>query len=216
MRFIVWAVVGLLSGWRAFVLAQRDVVRLRATGETYGSGRVTEFDGLSIVVALTSASLWGQSALRFENDITVLAMGLLIVVGFRLLVIDVDTHLLPSSIVYRTIALAVPLLTIAAFEDSYGSVGGMVLGALIMWCAMKVLEVLSRGDLGGGDVTLSLLLGLYLGWLSLESIATALVFAFASAGLFAVLLLVLRRAGRRTHIAFGPFLIAGTLFAVLR
>ena len=216
MRFIIWAVVGLLSGWRAFVLAQRDVVRLRATGETYGSGRVTEFDGLSFVVALTSASLWGQSALRFENDITVLAMGLLSVIGLRLLLIDVDTHLLPSGIVYRTIAIAVPLLTIAAFEDSYGSVGGMVLGALIMWCAMKVLEVLSRGDLGGGDVTLSLLLGLYLGWLSLESIATALVFAFASAGLFAVLLLVLRRAGRRTHIAFGPFLIAGTLFAVLR
>jgi len=216
MRFIIWAVVGLLTGWRAFVLAQCDVVRLRATGETYGSGRVTEFDGLLLVVALTSASLWGQSALRFENDITVLAMGLLIVVGLRLLLIDVDTHLLPSSIVYRTIALALPLLTVAAFEDSSGSVGGMVVGALIMWCAMKVLEVLSRGDLGGGDVTLSLLLGLYLGWLSLESIATALVFAFASAGLFAVLLLVLRRAGRRTHIAFGPFLIAGTLFAVLR
>ena len=216
MRFIVWAVVGLLSGWRAFVLAQRDVVRLRATGETYGSGRFTEFDGLSFVVALTSASLWGQSALRFENDITVLATGLLIVIGLRLLLIDVDTHLLPSGIVYRTIALALPLLTIAAFNDSKGSVGGMVIGALFMWCAMKVLEVLSRGDLGGGDVTLSLLLGLYLGWLSLESIATALVFAFASAGLFAVLLLVLRRAGRRTHIAFGPFLIAGTLFAVLR
>lgn len=216
MRFIIWAVVGLLSGWRAFVHARRDIVRLRATGETYGSGRVTEFDWLSFVVALTSASLWGQSALRFENDIAVLAMGLLIAGGLRLLLIDLDTHLLPSGIVYRTIALALPLLTIAAFNDSKGSVGGMVIGALIMWCAMKVLEVLSRGDLGGGDVTLSLLLGLYLGWLSLERIATALVFAFASAGLFAVLLLVLRRAGRRTHIAFGPFLIAGTLFAVLR
>jgi leader peptidase (prepilin peptidase)/N-methyltransferase len=45
---------------------------------------------------------------------------------------------------------------------------------------------------------------------------TALVISFASAGLFALLLLVLRRVGRRTHIAFGPFLIAGTLFTVLR
>jgi leader peptidase (prepilin peptidase) / N-methyltransferase len=81
---------------------------------------------------------------------------------------------------------------------------------------MKTLEVFSRGDLGGGDVRLALLLGLYAGWLSLVHLAIAVVAAFAAAGLFALLLVVLRRAGRRTHIAFGPFLIAGTLFAVLR
>jgi leader peptidase (prepilin peptidase)/N-methyltransferase len=216
MRDAVWAIVGLLSGGRAFVLAQRDVVRFRATGETFGSGRATEFNGLSFAVALTSAILWWQAAQHFEHNITILSTGLLIAAGLRLLLIDIDTHLLPSGIVYRTIALAVPLLLIAALNDSTGSVGGMVLGALIMWCVMKVLEVLSRGDLGGGDVTASLLLGLYLGWHSLESVLTALVFAFASAGLFALFLLALRRAGRRTHIAFGPFLIAGTLFAVLR
>lgn len=216
MREIVWTLVGLLSGWRAFVLAQRDVIRLRASGETFGSGRTTEFSWLSLMIACVSASLWWRASQKFDHDITVLSVGLLIAVGLRLLLIDIDTHLLPSGIVYRATALALPLLFVAALYDPAGSVGGMLIGALIMWCVMKVLEVLSRGDLGGGDVKVSILLGLSLGWLSLESVVTALVTGFASAGFFALFLLVFRRAGRRTHIAFGPFLIAGTLFAVLR
>jgi leader peptidase (prepilin peptidase)/N-methyltransferase len=215
MRELVWAVIGLLSGWRAFVVTQRDVARLRSTGETFGSGRTTEFASLSVVVAIVSSALWWVAAQKFDYDFTVLSFGLLIGVGIRLLLIDIDTHLLPSAIVYRTIALALPMLFFAALVDESGSTGGMLLGALIMWCLMKVLEVLSRGDLGGGDVTVSLLLGLYLGWLSFEHLMTAVVAAFAAAGLFALVLLAFRLVGRRTHIAFGPFLIAGTLFAVL-
>jgi leader peptidase (prepilin peptidase)/N-methyltransferase len=216
MHGLVWAVVGTLSGWSAFVLAQRDVVRLRVTGETFGSGRATEFSALSLLVAVVSASLWWQAAHRFDADFTVLSYGLLIAVGLRLLLIDIDTHLLPRVIVYRGIALAVPMLFIAALADESGSVGGMLLGALLMWSIMKCLEVLSRGDLGGGDVTASIFLGLYLGWLSLERLLIAVVISFAVAGLFSLLLLAIGRVGRRTHIAFGPFLIAGTLIAVLR
>jgi leader peptidase (prepilin peptidase)/N-methyltransferase len=160
--------------------------------------------------------LWWIAAQQFEQDLTVLGFGVLIAISVRLILIDIDTHLLPSSIVYRAIALAIPLLVLAAFNDPTGSIGTMFLGATIMWVLMKTLEVLSRGDLGGGDVRLALLLGLYTGWLSLEHVAIAVVAAFAAAGLFALALVVLRRAGRRTHIAFGPFLIAGALLSVLR
>jgi leader peptidase (prepilin peptidase)/N-methyltransferase len=43
-----------------------------------------------------------------------------------------------------------------------------------------------------------------------------LIAAFFVGGLFAVALLVTRKANRNTHFAFGPFLIVGTLVAVLR
>jgi leader peptidase (prepilin peptidase) / N-methyltransferase len=216
MRELVWAIVGVLFGLRSVMQAQRDVRRLRATGETFGVGRSTEFSLVIFLGACASSALWWIAAQRFDEDVTVFSFGVLISVGVRLMLIDIDTHLLPSGIVYRAIALAVPLLMLAALNDSNGSIATMFLGAVIMWTVMKTLEVLSRGDLGGGDVRLALLLGLYTGWLSLEHLAIAVVMAFAAAGLFALLLIVLRRAGRRTHIAFGPFLIAGALFAVLR
>jgi len=216
MRELVWAVIGLLFGLRSVMQAQRDVRRLRVSGETFGAVRSTEFSLVIILVAGASSVLWWIAAQRFEEDLTVLGFGILIAVGLRLMLIDIDTHLLPSNIVYRSIAVAVPLLVLTAFNDPTGSITTMFLGAIIMWVLMKTLEVLSRGDLGGGDVRLALLLGLYTGWLSLEHVAIAVVAGFAGAGLFALALVVLRRAGRRTHIAFGPFLIAGALLAVLR
>ena len=216
MRELVWAVIGLLFGLRSVMQAQRDVRRLRASGETFGSGRSTVFPFIIPFVACESSVLWWIAAQQFEEDLTVLSFGFLISIGVRLMLIDIDTHLLPSGIVYRALALAMPVLVLAAVNDPRGSIGTMFLGAIIMWVLMRTLEVLSRGDLGGGDVRLALLLGLYAGWLSLEHVAIAVVAAFAAAGLFALLLIVLRRAGRHTHIAFGPFLIAGALFAVLR
>lgn len=216
MRELVWPIIGLLFGLRSVMQAQRDVRRLRTSGETFGAGRSTEFPLIILLVACASSALWWIAAQQFEQDLTVLGFGVLIAISVRLMLIDIDTHLLPSSIVYRAIALAIPLLVLAAFNDPTGSIGTMFLGAIIMWVLMKTLEVLSRGDLGGGDVRLALLLGLYTGWLSLEHVAIAVVAAFAAAGLFALALVVLRRAGRRTHIAFGPFLIAGALLSVLR
>ena len=216
MRELVWAVIGILFGLRSVIQARRDVRRLRASGETFGAGRSTEFPLILFLLAGASSVLWWIAAQQFEEDLTVICFGILIAVGLRLMLIDIDTHLLPSNIVYRSIAVAVPLLVLAAFNDPTGSIATMFLGALIMWVLMKTLEVLSRGDLGGGDVRLALLLGLYTGWLSLEHVAIAVVAGFAAAGLFALALVVLRRAGRRTHIAFGPFLIAGALLAVLR
>ena len=216
MRELVWAIVGVLFGLGAVLQAQRDVIRLRSTGETFGSGRSTAFPLVIPLVVCASSAMWWMASIRFEKDLTALCFGVLISVGLRLMLIDIDTHLLPSGIVYRAIAIAIPLLTLAAVWDATGSIATMLSGAVIMWFLMKTLEVLSRGDLGGGDVRLALLLGLYTGWLSLEHLAVAVVTAFAAAGLFALVLIVLRRAGRRTHIAFGPFLIAGALFAVLR
>jgi leader peptidase (prepilin peptidase)/N-methyltransferase len=216
MRELVWAVIGVLFGMRSVMQAQRDVRHLRASGETFGAGRSTEFSLIIFLFACASSVLWWIAAQRFEEDLTVLCFGFLISVGVRLMLIDIDTHLLPRGIVYRAIAFAVPLLVLAALNDPTGSIGTMFLGAVIMWVLMKTLEVLSRGDLGGGDVRLALLLGLYTGWLSLEHVAIAVVAGFAAAGLFALVLIVLRRAGRRTHIALGPFLIAGALLAVLR
>ena len=141
---------------------------------------------------------------------------MLVGAGMWLSLIDIDTHLLPRRIVYRTIAVAMPLLALSAFFDNTGSIAGMFIGGLGMWCILRVLEVVSRGDLGGGDVGLGALLGLYLGWISYEAIFVGLIAAFFVGGLFAVALLVTRKANRNTHFAFGPFLIVGTLIAVLR
>ena len=216
MRDMVFTLIGAASGYKAITRARTDIARFRITGETFGESHFTNANvSTPIVVAVTSA-LYFLLARRFEHDLTVLAYGVLVGAGMWLSLIDIDTHLLPRRIVYRTIAVAMPLLVLSAFFDNTGSIAGMFIGGLAMWCMLRVLEVLSRGDLGGGDVGLGGLLGLYLGWLSYEAVLVGLLASFLVGGFFAVALLVIRKANRHTHFAFGPFLTVGTLIAVLR
>ena len=216
MRDIVFILIGAVSGYKAITRARTDIARFRIAGETFGESYVTNANvSTPIVVAVTSA-LYFLLAQRFEHDLTVLTYGVLVGAGMWLSLIDIDTHLLPRRIVYRTIAVALPLLVLSAFFDDAGSIAGMFIGGIGMWLMLRVLEVLSRGDLGGGDVGLGGLLGLYLGWLSYEAILVGLFASFLAGGFFAVALLISRKANRHTHFAFGPFLIVGTLIAVLR
>ena len=216
MRDIVFTLIGAASGYKAISRARTDISRFRIAGETFGESHFTNAKvSTPIVVAVTSA-LYFLLAQQFAHDLTVLTFGVLVGAGMWLSLIDIDTHLLPRRIVYRTIAAAMPLLVLSAFFDSTGSIAGMLIGGLGMWLMLRVLEVLSRGDLGGGDVGLGALLGLYLGWISYEAILVGLFTSFLVGGLFALVLLVTRKANRHTHFAFGPFLIVGTLIAVLR
>jgi leader peptidase (prepilin peptidase)/N-methyltransferase len=216
MRDIVFTLLGAASGYKAITRARTDISRFRTAGETFGESHFTNGNIATPIVIAVNAALYFLLAQKFEHDLTVLTFGVLVGAGMWLSLIDIDTHLLPRRIVYRTIAVAMPLLVLSAFFDNTGSVFGMFIGGIGMWFMLRVLEVLSRGDLGGGDVGLGGLLGLYLGWVSYEAIFVGLFASFLVGGFFAGALLITRKANRNTHFAFGPFLIVGTLIAVLR
>lgn len=216
MREVVWCVVGAALGVRALGLARRDIASLRAAGTTYGTAHLGDARLALVVAALTGGLLWWSLSVRFGSDATVLVLGLWSAVLLRLLVIDVDTHVLPRSTTLAATVLTVAGLALVSLATGNGDVASMCLGGLAMWAAMKLLEVASRGDLGGGDVTLAPLLGVAAGWLSLDRVATVLVASFALGGITAVVLLALRRVHRRSFLAFGPFLIVGGFIGVLR
>jgi leader peptidase (prepilin peptidase) / N-methyltransferase len=90
---------------------------------------------------------------------------------------------------------------------------GPLLAAFGAGGAFYALVALSRGRaMGGGDIKLVFAMGLLLG---LKSLALALFVAFNTAAIVGVALIVTRRRGRRDHIPFGPFLVAGTIVAFL-
>jgi leader peptidase (prepilin peptidase)/N-methyltransferase len=216
MREIVFALLGAFSGYKSIQRARVDITRFRSSGETFGHGSFTSHALSMPVVVLISSVLYLGMARAFTHDLTALTFGVLVGAGMWLALIDLDTHLLPRRIVYRTAALAVPLLTLSAFFDDVGSIGSMLLGGVSMWVVLQVCEVLSRGGIGKGDVSFAGLLGVYVGWQSLTAVLTALVAAFVAGGVVALGLLVTRRTTRSSRFAFGPFLFFGALVAVLR
>jgi leader peptidase (prepilin peptidase)/N-methyltransferase len=107
-------------------------------------------------------------------------------------------------------------LVLLALPADWPALGRAVLAAVVAGGAALLLALLApRGGLGLGDVKLLGVLGLFLGWLGWGVLVVGVALGFAIGALAAVALLASRRAGLRDHLAFGPWLIAGALVAVV-
>ncbi len=71
--------------------------------------------------------------------------------------------------------------------------------------------VFGRGAFGFGDVKMSLLMGLVVGF---PSVIVGVFIGTFAAGAFVLPLLLLRVLGRRDYIAYGPFIAIGAVIAL--
>jgi leader peptidase (prepilin peptidase)/N-methyltransferase len=90
-----------------------------------------------------------------------------------------------------------------------------LLGAALAWLALLIIHLISPSGMGFGDVRLSFLLGLFLGWLSYSHVISGLFLGFLLGALVGLVLVALRLRSRTDHVPFGPFLAAGAALAVL-
>ena len=91
----------------------------------------------------------------------------------------------------------------------------MIGGSLALFVFYLLLRMLRAGGMGGGDVKLSGVLGVFLGYLGWDAVLTGAVAGFVFGGLFAAALLLARRGGRDTAVAFGPWMLLGAWAAIL-
>ena len=68
--------------------------------------------------------------------------------------------------------------------------------------------------MGFGDVKLAGVLGMYLGWLGWGAVVVGGFLGFLLGGVVGGGLMLARKAGRKSAIPFGPFMVAGALIAV--
>ncbi|MGH2456884.1 MAG: prepilin peptidase, partial [Candidatus Limnocylindria bacterium] len=88
-----------------------------------------------------------------------------------------------------------------------------VLGALAAVLFLGALGLLIRQGVALGDLYLVAPLGLLLGW---QGVFVAIFLAALLSSAASIGLLLTRRAGLKSYIPFGPFLVAGAVLALLR
>lgn len=135
--------------------------------------------------------------------------------GLALSMIDLDVHRLPNAIVlpaYPVLALA---LTIAAvvLDDPSSLLRSVICGLALYGCYF-VLAFCYPAGMGFGDVKLAGIIGGMLGFLSYQALLVGAFAAFVIGGVVGVALLWSRRGSRKSHLPFGPFMIAGALLAL--
>lgn len=162
------------------------------------------------LAALVVAALLGwRIGLRPEA----VAFAYLGAVGVVLSVIDIALKRLPDPLTYSSYPIGLVLLGIAVPFTDGGRFGVALLGMVAMFGLFAVQWFIVPHAMGLGDVKLSGTLGLYLGWLGWDAWILGLFGMFVLGGVYALAMLISRRAGRGATIPFGPFMIAGTLVA---
>jgi leader peptidase (prepilin peptidase) / N-methyltransferase len=137
-------------------------------------------------------------------------------VGVALAAIDIEVKRLPDVITLPSYLVVVVLLVAPAIAyDAWSSYLRSVLGAVALWVFYFLLAFLKPGAMGFGDVKLAGVLGLVLGWLGWGVLILGGFLGFLLGGVLGLLLMLLGRAGRKSKIPFGPFMLAGAWLAVL-
>jgi prepilin signal peptidase PulO-like enzyme (type II secretory pathway) len=176
----------------------------------------------SPIVELVLPILFVGSYLLWPQPLTgvglfAFVLWLVFLVGMlALAVYDFKWFLLPDTIVFPLIGLAI--LQVMGewlfFSGSWRGVLGGVFGAGVMSGLFYLIFTVSKGKwIGFGDVKLAVVLGLLAG----GAVQALLVLFVASLlGMFwALPLVAMGKASRKSHLPFGPLLIAGLIVVVL-
>ncbi|MFF8034944.1 prepilin peptidase [Streptomyces sp. NPDC016626] len=176
-------------------------------GPPYGPGAAP-----AAVTALVCAALAAATGARPELFVWLL----LAPAGVLLAVVDFRVQRLPDPLTLPFAGAALLLLGLAALVPGHaGEWTTALLGALALGAGYFVLFLIHPNGMGFGDVKLALGAGAVLGWYGWPTVMLGTFAGFLSGALYGGALVVARRAGRRTAIPFGPFLISGALVGLL-
>lgn len=120
--------------------------------------------------------------------------------------IDIDT-----MEIYDTFQIILFFLAIAFITQSGLPLGDHLIGFFIISVPFYIIALITNG-MGGGDIKLIAIGGLLLGW---KATLVAFFIASIAGGMIAILLVLLKQQGRKSLIAFGPYLCLGIYIAFL-
>jgi len=162
----------------------------------------------------------GGVASGFRVDVLPFALALiaflyLASISVALTLIDLDIQRLPNVIVLPAyIVGAVLLATSSLLAGDFDALLRAAIGGTSLFVVYFLMAFLYPGGMGLGDVKLAGVLGIFLGWLGWGPLAVGAFAPFVLGGLFAIALVISKRAGRKSKIPFGPWMLVGAWIGV--
>lgn len=145
----------------------------------------------------------GLFGMRWQGLLALALCGVLLSISL----IDAETQTIPDRLNAAVAVLAVVHLLLSPS----GWLSALI-GAVCISVPMLLLCLVIDGAFGGGDIKLMAAAGLYLGW---QHTLLAMFFGILGGGFYGIYLLAAHKAEKKDHFAFGPFLCAGIVLALL-
>ena len=129
--------------------------------------------------------------------------------------IDLDVRRLPNRIVLPAYGVGIGSFAIASvLSGDYFALLSAALGGAALFAAYFAMSMIHPRVMGLGDVKLAGVIGIFAGYAGLGPLLVGAFSAFVLGGLYALLLVVLRRASLKSDIPFGPWMLAGAWIGV--
>ena len=158
------------------------------------------------LIELLAGALFYLSYLSHLSFLSYLLICGLVVIFF----VDLEHQIIPDEIV---IPLSVLFLGYRLLTNIQYLISNFLITGIVSFLFLYLIHLLTKGrGMGLGDVKLAFLMGLVLGF---PKIVVAFYLAFLTGAFVGVILILLSRAKLKQKIAFGPFLVFGTIFSLL-
>jgi leader peptidase (prepilin peptidase)/N-methyltransferase len=190
--------------------------RLAARWPAHEDGSIRRVDWRTPVVALVGAAAFAGTFVRFGAEpVNLVVVGIYVLALVVLFATDLDQRLLPDLITLPLVAFSLAVFAAGAspFVPTIDDFAWAVGAAVVVPLSLFLLAIpFGRGAIGQGDLKLLVSVGLFAGS---GKLFYALVAGALLAGLTVGALLFTRRISLKSFVPYGPFLIAGTLWAIL-
>jgi len=121
--------------------------------------------------------------------------------------------IIPNRLIIVGTAIVLPFVFFGAHIEMLDAFLGMILGGgFLAVVSLASLLILKKEGMGGGDIKMMAMAGLYLG---LELTIVSFVVSIYLAAILIVVLFALKKLKRGDYIPFGPFLSIGVVISAL-
>jgi len=144
--------------------------------------------------------------LKFGYTLEFLGYAILCSMLIVIAIIDYYHQIIPDTI--NIFGLVCGFVFHAINFNGFSNLLQYVLGFLIGGGVLLLIAVVTKGAMGGGDIKLMAVLGL---WLGLKYTLLTLFLSFFLGGLISIILIAFKLKGRKDMIPFGPFIVLATI-----
>jgi len=153
--------------------------------------------------------VYHQYGIRLQTLAYMLLVGAVVTASF----IDLDHMIIPNSVnLFIGITGVIFILMGWTVNFKQGLLGFVIGGGVLLFLGFFALLILKKEGMGGGDIKLAAVCGLYLG---MNQVIFAFLITAYIAGFILLVLLLMRKLKKGQYVPFGPFLSVGVLTSVL-
>ncbi|RKD34591.1 prepilin peptidase [Thermohalobacter berrensis] len=161
------------------------------------------------LIEILTAIIYILLFLKYGLTITFIKYATLSSLLLVISVIDYQHKIIPDKL--NIFGLITGFIFISLYNFKIGLINGTI-GLLIGGGLFLLIAVLTKGAMGGGDIKLMAVIGLWMGW---KYIILISLLSFVFGAIISLLLLLFKIKDRKDYIPFGPFIALATFVTIL-